>query len=455
MNVIVATHEPPFALDRPFRWREPRPSDTAAKSGDQMCFSTECTLGFAAGDTNLYRYCGNSPTNATDPSGHVANVVAGAGIGAIFGAGAYLYQYATGGIEEFSLWDMGAYTLGGAAAGGVAGLTFGASLTFAGGLGFGTSFAGTVATTAVAGGMTGVAAGATGGLVTGVGSTMDDAWRGDATWGQVGMAGLSGMGRGAFYGGIAGAVGGAAFPLAASFTTGGVVGGFIAGSTSAMAADFASQWAGIAVGLQSGYDIGQTAFAGIGGGVFGAYAGYKDYSLGGLSRATVQRRTAPGNVAELEVGRYGPLSRRSRGDGLTPDHMPSGAAVRRSEQNALGRRLTRAEARQLYDDGNTIVIRGTTHAQSSRTYLSRNTPARIAGDARNLGYAAQLDTRALQRALIRDGHSRHQVQRAFQRLHAANRADGVYLHALFNDSLLSLASGSVVGATLGLDRGRL
>jgi len=114
MNVIVATHEPPFALDRPFRWREPRPSDTAAKSGDQMCFSTECTLGFAAGDTNLYRYCGNSPTNATDPSGHVANVVAGAGIGAIFGAGAYLYQYATGGIEEFSLWDMGAYTLGGA-----------------------------------------------------------------------------------------------------------------------------------------------------------------------------------------------------------------------------------------------------------------------------------------------------------------------------------------------------
>ena len=26
-------------------------------------------LGFAAGDTNLYRYVGNDPTNATDPSG--------------------------------------------------------------------------------------------------------------------------------------------------------------------------------------------------------------------------------------------------------------------------------------------------------------------------------------------------------------------------------------------------
>jgi len=283
---------------------------------------------------------------------------------------------------------------------------------------------------------------------------MDDAWRGDATWGQVGMAGLSGMGRGAFYGGIAGAVGGAAFPLAASFTTGGVVGGFIAGSSSAMAGDFASQWAGIAVGLQSGYDTGQTAFAGIGGGVFGAYAGYKDYSLGGLSRATAQRRTAPGNVAELEVGRYGPLSRRSGADRLTPDHIPSSAAVRRNIEVASRRTLSPAQRRQLHDNAtNTIVIRSRTHAQSSRTYLNRNTQAQVAGDARNLGYAAQLDMRALQRGLIRDGHSHHQVQRAFQRLHAANRRDGIYVHALFDDSLLSLASGTIVGATLGIERG--
>ena len=28
-------------------------------------------LGFAAGDANLYRYCGNSPTNFTDPSGRI------------------------------------------------------------------------------------------------------------------------------------------------------------------------------------------------------------------------------------------------------------------------------------------------------------------------------------------------------------------------------------------------
>ncbi|MDA0284252.1 MAG: hypothetical protein O3B86_12955, partial [Planctomycetota bacterium] len=32
-------------------------------------WSTSCPLGFEAGDTNLFRYVGNSPTIATDPSG--------------------------------------------------------------------------------------------------------------------------------------------------------------------------------------------------------------------------------------------------------------------------------------------------------------------------------------------------------------------------------------------------
>ena len=32
-------------------------------------FLSHDPLGFAAGDANLYRYCGNSPTNFTDPGG--------------------------------------------------------------------------------------------------------------------------------------------------------------------------------------------------------------------------------------------------------------------------------------------------------------------------------------------------------------------------------------------------
>jgi len=48
-------------------------------------FISEDPIGFAAGDANLYRYCGNSPTNATDPSGmiietpwDIASVIVGA-----------------------------------------------------------------------------------------------------------------------------------------------------------------------------------------------------------------------------------------------------------------------------------------------------------------------------------------------------------------------------------------
>ena len=40
--------------------------------GESGRFMSEDTLGFAAGDLNLYRYVGNSPHNATDPSGQNA-----------------------------------------------------------------------------------------------------------------------------------------------------------------------------------------------------------------------------------------------------------------------------------------------------------------------------------------------------------------------------------------------
>jgi RHS repeat-associated protein len=55
-------------------------------------FISEDPLGFGAGDTNLYRYVGNSPTNATDPSGMILPLIALAIYGAIGGAlvaGAY------------------------------------------------------------------------------------------------------------------------------------------------------------------------------------------------------------------------------------------------------------------------------------------------------------------------------------------------------------------------------
>ena len=49
-------------------------------------------IGFAGGDTNLYRYVGNSFGNATDPSGNAANLVAGA-IGAVAGRSSLAFAW--------------------------------------------------------------------------------------------------------------------------------------------------------------------------------------------------------------------------------------------------------------------------------------------------------------------------------------------------------------------------
>lgn len=51
-------------------------------------WTSESPLGFAAGDTNIQRYVGNSPTNYTDPSGLAA-------------AGTFIITYGNGDVREF------------------------------------------------------------------------------------------------------------------------------------------------------------------------------------------------------------------------------------------------------------------------------------------------------------------------------------------------------------------
>ncbi|MCI0460725.1 MAG: RHS repeat-associated core domain-containing protein [Gemmataceae bacterium] len=75
-------------------------------------------IGFEGGDTNLYRYVHNMPTNGTDPTGEWFWVALATGIGAIVGGVTAL-------AEGRSFWGGVAV---GAAAGFVAGVTFGASL---------------------------------------------------------------------------------------------------------------------------------------------------------------------------------------------------------------------------------------------------------------------------------------------------------------------------------------
>jgi RHS repeat-associated protein len=110
-------------------------------------FISEDPIGFSAGDTNLYRYVNNSPTNWTDPTGKFANLAAGAGFGALFGG---LYALAND-IESGQFgWNTFGNVLKGAAAGAAIGFVTaaGVGLLAAGATtAFGTSVAGAIVNT--------------------------------------------------------------------------------------------------------------------------------------------------------------------------------------------------------------------------------------------------------------------------------------------------------------------
>lgn len=120
------------------------------------------------------------------------------------------------------------------------------------------------------------------------------------------------------------------------------------------------------------------------------------------------------------------MARRSVKDGLTPDHIPSYAAVRTRVESELGRKLTAAEARKLRSNSNSIVVDTRLHQQVSRTYGGRNSPGQILQDSRNLGQAARLDQAAYQQSLLNSGYTQSQISDAFSRLHNLNRIAGLY-----------------------------
>ena len=97
-----------------------------------------------------------------------------------------------------------------------------------------------------------------------------------------------------------------------------------------------------------------------------------------------------------------------------------------SVENKLGRSLTPAEATKLRNETNTLMIDTDLHQQSSRTYGGRNTSDQVSRDALNLGAAALRDEAALRPQLTSRGYTQQQIDEAFARLHAANKAKGWY-----------------------------
>ncbi|WP_337175134.1 RHS repeat-associated core domain-containing protein [Paludisphaera sp.] len=95
-------------------------------------FLEQDPVGFSAGDANLYRYVGNSPTNATDPSGNfgVAGALVGGSVGAVVGG---LLAWHSGG-DAWSIWvGVGSGYVGGAIAGTGVGLVGGGIMGSIGG----------------------------------------------------------------------------------------------------------------------------------------------------------------------------------------------------------------------------------------------------------------------------------------------------------------------------------
>ncbi len=69
---------------------------------------------------------------------------------------------------------------------------------------------------------------------------------------------------------------------------------------------------------------------------------------------------------------------------MTPDHIPSFAALKKYLENKLGRKLRPHEITQYYNDATTILYETSLHQKYSRTYGGRNTAEQIAEDAQDL-----------------------------------------------------------------------
>jgi RHS repeat-associated protein len=103
-------------------------------------------------------------------------------------------------------------------------------------------------------------------------------------------------------------------------------------------------------------------------------------------------------VEPYEVGTYGDLASRSKGDGLSIDHIPSNASNIARKEAELGRPLTDAEKAQVRDQGTAVAVPDASHRSGSPTYGGRNTPEQIQADAADPQAAAARDSQAMVKA---------------------------------------------------------
>ena len=137
-----------------------------------------------------------------------------------------------------------------------------------------------------------------------------------------------------------------------------------------------------------------------------------------------------GSVAKLgeklNVSDFSTSAKNSIKDGMTPDHIPSFAALKKNLENKLGRQLDDVEAASLRNEGTSLLYETSLHQQFSRTYGGRNSISQIADDAQDLFKAAQKDMDALRKPLKESGMSDADIEKAFELIHEMNRKKGLY-----------------------------
>lgn len=130
-------------------------------------------------------------------------------------------------------------------------------------------------------------------------------------------------------------------------------------------------------------------------------------------------------VKALDVGSYKDLKAREKvGDGLEHDHIPSFAALKKAKENELGRPLTDAETKNLYQNATTVEVPKDVHA-AGPTYKGKNTAAQVQQDAANLCGAECRDTNALRVNMVAQGYDPKLVDEAISKIIERNRQTGV------------------------------
>jgi hypothetical protein len=143
------------------------------------------------------------------------------------------------------------------------------------------------------------------------------------------------------------------------------------------------------------------------------------------------RRPPEGPLNEGDVGDYGKLTSDKHnvvGDGLTPDHIPSRAALVREYENGLraqGRsepwtELEQAEINAINRKGVTIATKTKVHVEGSRTYGGKNQTAQIALDALDLEAAARRDIESVFKYLAERGELNPKIWGSYVKVYQEN-----------------------------------